>query len=145
MLLGPPPRRPLSSSTPDRHTRTAAAKFHGERDILSNQNIDVFIAHIVGTSFDGLAGGIPGPTSHHGRSSGVVVDKHGYVDAGGVKHMDVDYHGMVMAHEVGHYLGLSHIDEAHNLMLWNSDRNDTNLNYDPQYRTMIRHGWLRID
>ncbi len=111
----------------------------------SNQNIDVFIAHIVGTSFDGLAGGIPGPTSHHGRSSGVVVDKHGYVDAGGVKHMDVDYHGMVMAHEVGHYLGLSHIDEAHNLMLWNSDRNDTNLNYDPQYRTMIRHGWLRID
>jgi len=34
MLLAPPPRRPLSSSTPDRHTRTAAAKFHGERDIL---------------------------------------------------------------------------------------------------------------
>ena len=30
-------------------------------------------------------------------------------------------------------------------MLWNSDRNDTNLNYDPQYRTMISHGWVRID
>ena len=43
-----------------------------------------------------------------------------------------------MAHEVGHYLGLSHVDEPHNLMLWNSDRNDTNLNYDPQYRTMMQ-------
>jgi hypothetical protein len=112
----------------------------------TNQNIDVFIVQgIVGTSFDGLAGDIPGPTSHHGRSSGVVVDKHGFVDASGVKHLDTDYHGMVMAHEVGHYLGLPHIDEPHNLMLWNSDRNDTHLNYDPQYRTMIRHGWVHID
>jgi hypothetical protein len=112
----------------------------------TNQNIDVFIVQgIVGTGFDGLAGDIPGPTSHAGRSSGVVVDKHGFVDASGVKHLDIDYHGMVMAHEVGHYLGLSHVDEPHNLMLWNSDRNDTNLNYDPQYRTMIRHGWVHID
>jgi Metallo-peptidase family M12B Reprolysin-like len=111
----------------------------------TNQNIDVFISHLVGTDFDGLAGGIPGPTSHHGRDSGVVVDKHGHVDSAGVKHLDIDYHGMVMAHEVGHYLGLSHVDEAHNLMLWNSDRDDTHINYDPQYRTMIRHGWVHID
>jgi putative transposase len=34
MLLAPRPRRPLSSSPRDRHTGTAAAKFHGERDIL---------------------------------------------------------------------------------------------------------------
>jgi len=112
----------------------------------TNQNIDVFIVQgIVGTGFDGLAGDIPGPTSHSGRSSGVVVDKHGFVDASGVKHLDIDYHGMVMAHEVGHYLGLSHVDLPHNLMLWNSDRNDTNLTYDPQYRTMIKHGWVHID
>ncbi len=36
-----------------------------------------------------------------------------------------------MAHEVGHYLGLSHVDEPHNLMLWNSNQNDPNLNYNP--------------
>ena len=30
----PRPRRPLSSSPPDRHTGTAVAKFHDERDIL---------------------------------------------------------------------------------------------------------------
>ena len=111
----------------------------------TNHNIDVFVVQsISGTGFDGLAGDIPGPTSHKGRKSGVVVDKHGFVDASGTKHLDVDYHGMVMAHEVGHYLGLSHVNEAHNLMLPNSDRNDTNLNYDPQYLTIIKHGWVNI-
>jgi hypothetical protein len=30
----PRPRRPLSSSPPDRHTGTGVAKFHDERDIL---------------------------------------------------------------------------------------------------------------
>jgi hypothetical protein len=31
--ITPRPRRPLSSRPPDRHTRTAVAKFHDERDI----------------------------------------------------------------------------------------------------------------
>jgi len=102
-----------------------------------NNFIDVFIVHsISGTGFDGLAGDIPGPTSHAGRKSGVVADKSG---------LNVPYLGMLIAHEVGHYLGLVHVSEAGNLMLSNSGTTDTKLNYDPQYRTIIRHGWMRID
>jgi predicted Zn-dependent protease len=52
---------------------------------------------------------------------------------------------MLIGHEVGHYLGLKHVGDAHNLMLSNSGATDTDLNYNPQYRTMIRHGWVRID
>jgi predicted Zn-dependent protease len=52
---------------------------------------------------------------------------------------------MLIGHEVGHYLGLSHVSDAGNLMLASSSATDTNLNYDPQYRTIIRHGWVRID
>jgi hypothetical protein len=109
-------------------------------------NIDVFVVHdIVGTGFDGLAGDIPGPTSHSGRSSGVVVSKSGFVDGTGQRRLDAAYLGMLIGHEVGHYLGLVHVGEAGNLMLSNSGTNDTNINYDPQYRTIIRHGWMRID
>ena len=109
-------------------------------------NIDVFIVHdIVGTGFDGLAGDIPGPTSHSGRESGVVASKSGFVDGSGQKRLHVAYLGMLIGHEVGHYLGLVHVNDAGNLMLASSGENDTNLNYDPQYRTIIKFGWMRID
>jgi hypothetical protein len=101
-----------------------------------NNFIDVFVVHsISGTGFDGLAGDIPGPTSHAGRESGVVVDKSG---------LDGPYLGMLIGHEVGHYLGLSHVTDAGNLLLSSSGSTDTALNYNPQYRTLIRHGWVRI-
>lgn len=112
----------------------------------TGQSIDVFVVHdIMGTGFDGLAGDIPGPTSHSGRESGVVVSKSGFVDSSGQKRLHVAYLGMLIGHEVGHYLGLSHVTEAGNLMLSSSGETDTHLNYDPQYRTIIRHGWMRID
>jgi hypothetical protein len=108
--------------------------------------VDVFLVHdIVGTGFDGLAGDIPGPTSHSGRESGVVASKSGFVDGSGNKRLHVAYLSMLVGHEVGHYLGLVHVSEAGNLMLSSSGETDTNLNYDPQYRTIIRHGWMRID
>ncbi|MFA1550226.1 hypothetical protein [Actinomadura chokoriensis] len=106
--------------------------------------IDVFVVpSISGTGFDGLAGAIPGPTSHAGRNSGVVVDRSGVV-VGGVRRLNVRYLGMLMGHEVGHYLGLVHVTEPGNLMLSASTADDTNLNYDPQYRTIIRYGWVNI-
>jgi len=111
-----------------------------------NDFIDVFVVpSISGTGFDGLAGDIPGPTSHSGRESGVVVDKSGFVDGSGTRRLKIPYLGMLIGHEVGHYLGLSHVGTAGNLMLSSSGASDTNLNYDPQYRTIIRHGWVRID
>lgn len=110
-----------------------------------NAFIDVFVVpSISGTGFDGLAGAIPGPTSHAGRDSGVVVDRIGFTDGSGVRHLNIPYLGMLIGHEVGHYLGLVHVGEPGNLMLASSTANDTNLNYDPQYRTIIRHGWVRI-
>jgi hypothetical protein len=107
--------------------------------------LDAFVAHdFVGVSFDGRAGDIPGPTSHSGRKSGVVVDKTGYTDGSGVKRLSVDYLGMLLAHELGHYLGLEHVSTDGNLMLSNSGTYDTDLTYD-QYRTILAHGWVFVD
>ncbi len=116
----------------------------------TNNNIDAFIVQLVaipipsGTA-DGIDGDIPGPNSHAGRSSGVLASKSGFVDAGGNRRLSVSYLGMLIGHEVGHYLGLQHTNEAGNLMLPSSSATDTNLNYNPQYRTIIRHGWVSID
>jgi hypothetical protein len=113
----------------------------------SNNNIDAFIVQtisIAGTGIDGIDGSIPGPTSHDGPNSGLVASKCGYVDSSGVRRLSSAYLGMLIGHELGHYLGLNHVSDAGNLMLPSSGTNDTNLNYD-QYRIMIQHGWVAID
>jgi hypothetical protein len=103
-------------------------------------NVDVFVAHnFVDVGFDGLAGGIPGPMNDSGSNSGVAVSKTGFVDGSGTKRLSVDYLGMLIGHEVGHFLGLVHISESGNLLLSSSGTNDTNLNYD-QYRTISDYG-----
>jgi hypothetical protein len=108
---------------------------------VPNNYIDVFVCQDFATgSFDGLSGGVPGPSSKGGNRDGVAVDKTGS-SSSGVKRLNVNYLGMLIGHEVGHYLGLPHISEAGNLMLSNSGTNDTKLNYD-QYRTMLPHGFL---
>jgi hypothetical protein len=113
----------------------------------SNNNIDAFIvqAIMIGTSgVDGIDGTVPGPTSHHGRDSGVIASKSGYVDTAGQRRLHTEYLGMLLGHELGHYLGLEHTNAAGNLLLPSSSQTDTHLSYD-QYKTMIRHGWVEID
>jgi len=111
----------------------------------TNDNIDAFVVNqlLIDGKYDGLDGDIPGPTSHAGRSSGTVQNKSGFVDSGGNRRLHVEYLGMLMGHELGHYLGLSHVNDAGNLMLPSSGTTDTALTYD-QYRTIIRHGWVFI-
>jgi len=109
----------------------------------NNDYIDVFIVHDHTTGFDGLAGDAPGPTSHSGSESGVWADKTGYTDASGNARLSVDYLGMLIGHEVGHYLGLDHTNLAGNLLLSSSGTNDTDLTYD-QYRTIIDYGWVFV-
>lgn len=113
----------------------------------TDQNIDAFIVQsiaIAGTGVDGIDGSIPGPTSHAGPDSGVTASKCGYVDASGVRRLHSEYLGMLIGHELGHYLGLVHVGDAGNLMLPSSGTDDIALTYG-QYDTMIHHGWVRID
>jgi hypothetical protein len=37
-----------------------------------------------------------------------VQNKAGFVDGSGNRHLQVEYLGMLMGHELGHYLGLQH-------------------------------------
>lgn len=112
----------------------------------SNHNIDAFVVQSinVGGGVDGIDGSVPGPTSHGGGNSGVIASKGGFVDAGGNRRLNSEYLGMLIGHEIGHYLGLDHVSDGGNLMLPSSGTTDTDLSY-TQYRTMIQHGWVEID
>jgi hypothetical protein len=112
----------------------------------SNHNIDAFVVQAihVGGGADGIDGSVPGPTSHGGGNSGVIASKTGFVDSHGTRRLKSEYLGMLIGHEIGHYLGLDHISDAGNLMLPSSGTTDTALSYS-QYQTMIRHGWVEID
>ena len=69
--------------------------------------INVFFVHdFSGWGLLGIAGGIPGPPWVHGTThSAVIVNLDGAWDWGG------PFIGQVIAHEVGHYLGLFHATE----------------------------------
>jgi len=113
----------------------------------TNDNIDAFTVQsisIAGSGADGIDARVPGPTSHDGSDSGLVASKSGFVDGSGTRRLSSAYLGMLIGHELGHYLGLSHVSDAGNLMLPGSGTTDTNLTYG-QYKTMIRHGWVFID
>ena len=136
-------REDFESITSDSEARDLWEQWSGPN---TNNNIDAFVVNqlLIDGKYDGLDGDIPGPTSHDGRSSGTVQNKSGFVDGSGVRRLHIEYLGMLIGHELGHYLGLQHTNDAGNLMLPSSGTTDTNLTYD-QYRTIIRHGWVSID
>jgi predicted Zn-dependent protease len=47
----------------------------------------------------------------------------------------------LIGHEVGHYLGLEHLEDTNNLMRSNTGDRGPDLNYD-QYRSMYPHGFV---
>jgi hypothetical protein len=74
--------------------------------------LDVFLI-ASGTTLLGMAGGIPGAMTMHGtRSSGVVIgldDLETGIDGG---FFGAGYPPVLLAHEIGHFLGLFHTSEA---------------------------------
>ncbi|MEP6503143.1 MAG: hypothetical protein ABJD97_07435 [Betaproteobacteria bacterium] len=117
------------------------------RDMLEdwsvpNDSVDVYVVQQFNWGgYNGYAGDIPGPASKGGRKDGVAVDKTGFTDATGTRRLDSTTLSMLIGHEVGHYLGLSHLEDTNNLMRSNTGNRGPDLNYD-QYRTMFRHGFM---
>jgi hypothetical protein len=109
---------------------------------VPNDWVDVYVVQQFSWStFNGMAGDIPGPASKGGNKDGVAVDKSGFTDASGTARLDVTTLGKLIGHEVGHYLGLSHVTDSGRLMLANTGVRGTTLIYD-EYRTMFPHGFM---
>jgi hypothetical protein len=117
------------------------------RDMLEdwsvpNDFVDVYVVQdFQWSTFNGYAGDIPGPTTKTGRRDGVAVEKTGFTDASGTQRLNVGTLAQLIGHEVGHYLGLQHLEDTNNLMRSNTGNRGPNLNY-TQYRTMFPHGFM---
>jgi hypothetical protein len=109
---------------------------------VPNDFIDVYVVQQFSWStFNGMAGDIPGPASKGGDKDGVAGDKTGFTDASGTARLDITTLGKLLGHEIGHYLGLSHVTNSGRLMLANTGVRGTTLIYD-EYRTMFPHGFM---
>jgi len=113
-----------------------------ERWSVPNDWVDVFVVQQFNWGgYNGYAGNIPGPTSKTGREDGIAGDKTGFTDASGAARLDTGVLSQLLGHEIGHYLGLSHVSTTNNLMLANTGVRGPNLDYD-QYRTLFGHGFM---
>ncbi|CCH00329.1 hypothetical protein FAES_2320 [Fibrella aestuarina BUZ 2] len=109
---------------------------------VQNDFVDVYVCQAFNWStFNGYAGDIPGPTSKTGNKDGIAVDKTGFTDASGVRRLNTAVLSQLIGHEVGHYLGLQHLEDTNNLMRSNTGVRGPNLDYN-QYRTMLPHGYM---
>jgi len=81
---------------------------------------------------------VDGPTSKGGDKSGLLVRRNG-------RDLESDrgrmLTGVIIAHEVGHFLGLDHTRDTRNFMLATVSSNATNISH-AQFRTMARHGFV---
>ncbi len=102
-----------------------------------------FVESFSGASCAATTGGFspnPGPTSKSGSKSGVVID---------VKDLDIlnstwgsNVLGLLIAHELGHYLDLDHVNDADNFMAKSTDGTNTGINWN-QHNEMTEHGWVK--
>lgn len=113
-----------------------------QRWSVPNDWIDVYVVQQFNWGgFNGFAGNIPGPTSKTGREDGIAGDKTGFTDASGTARLNTGVLSNLIGHEIGHFLGLSHVSTSNNLMLANTGVRGPDLGYD-QYRTMFGHGFM---
>jgi hypothetical protein len=110
-----------------------------------NDRIDIFfVESFSGDSCASSLGGfspVDGPTGKGGSNSGIVID---------VKDLNIltsswgeETLGVVIAHEVGHYLGISgHTTLANNFMNASIGANSTNITYD-QWKDMRGHDFVK--
>ncbi len=108
------------------------------------KHIDLwFVESFSGASCAASLGGFsprPGPASKSGSNSGAVID---------VKDLNIlnstwgsDVLGVVIAHELGHYLGLPHDSSSNNFMNASVGSNSTNISWS-QHNTLDDHDWVQ--
>lgn len=99
-----------STDGPDSELSTL---FRAGGSTLGGEALDVFIVRTINSGGGGfralgIAGGIPGPANIHGsRHSGVVTSWNG-LGSGATGDRVL---GQILAHEIGHYIGLFHVTE----------------------------------
>jgi hypothetical protein len=109
-----------------------------------SKHIDLwFVESFSGESCASSIGGFspePGPASKSGDDSGVVID---------VKDLNIlssswgnDVLGVVIAHELGHYLGTGHDSSTNNFMNASVGPNSTNIKWS-QHNDIDDHDWVQ--
>jgi hypothetical protein len=109
-----------------------------------SKHVDLwFVETFSGESCASSTGGFsprPGPASKGGSNSGVVIDLDDLNILTSTWGQNVLR--LVVAHELGHYVGLPHHGTASNFMAASTDGSNTGITWD-QHNTMDDHDWMQ--